>query len=25
MKAGRIVYCGPPAEINDHAKLMDLY
>jgi branched-chain amino acid transport system ATP-binding protein len=25
MKAGRIVYCGPPAEIDDHAKLMDLY
>jgi len=25
MKAGRIVYCGPPAEINDHATLMDLY
>ena len=25
MKAGRIVYCGPPADINDHAKLMDLY
>jgi ABC-type Fe3+/spermidine/putrescine transport system ATPase subunit len=25
MKAGRIVYCGPPADIDDHAKLMDLY
>ena len=25
MKAGRMVYCGPPAEIDDHAKLMDLY
>ena len=25
MKAGRVVYCGPPADINDHAKLMDLY
>jgi branched-chain amino acid transport system ATP-binding protein len=25
MKAGRIVYCGPPSDIDDHAKLMDLY
>jgi ABC-type branched-subunit amino acid transport system ATPase component len=25
MKAGRIVYAGPPGEIDDHAKLMELY
>lgn len=25
MKAGRMVYAGPPAAIDDHAKLMELY
>lgn len=25
MKAGRIVYAGPPSDIADHAKLMELY
>ena len=25
MKAGRMVYAGPPSEIDDHAKLMELY
>jgi branched-chain amino acid transport system ATP-binding protein len=25
MKAGRMVYAGPPSEIDDHARLMELY
>jgi branched-chain amino acid transport system ATP-binding protein len=25
MKAGRMVYSGPPRDIDDHAKLMELY
>ncbi len=25
MKAGRMVYSGPPADIDDHSKLMELY
>jgi ABC-type branched-subunit amino acid transport system ATPase component len=25
MKAGRMVYAGPPSEIDDHSKLMELY
>ena len=25
MKAGRMVYSGPPSEIDDHARLMELY
>jgi branched-chain amino acid transport system ATP-binding protein len=25
MKAGRMVYAGPPSDIDDHAKLMELY
>ena len=25
MKAGRMVYGGPPSDIDDHAKLMELY
>src|SRR5882724_3923802 len=25
MKAGRMVYAGPPSDIDDHARLMELY